>query len=165
MIERIETTQQKRGRTPNNKTITNFHISDELWSTLQPLLRGERPQSFMRQLRAFHLTMEMPPERRSAGGACHPPIERLRSRSNDSPTPSQSHPMILFSQARSRERSTSFKEAIFACAFWWPVFACRDVGARSLLSSRTGGGDRHESTGVTTRARGFGHSHACMTSG
>jgi putative transposase len=27
-----------RARTPNNKTTTNFHVSDELWAVFQPLL-------------------------------------------------------------------------------------------------------------------------------
>jgi transposase len=32
------TTQQRRERTPNNRTTTGYRISDELWSVLQPLL-------------------------------------------------------------------------------------------------------------------------------
>jgi transposase len=32
------TTEHKRERTPNNKTTTNFRITDELWSVFQPLL-------------------------------------------------------------------------------------------------------------------------------
>lgn len=38
MTENPATTQRKRARTPNNKTTTNFHISDELWNVLEPLL-------------------------------------------------------------------------------------------------------------------------------
>lgn len=38
MTEAAETTKRERKRTPNNKTTTNFRISDELWKVLQPLL-------------------------------------------------------------------------------------------------------------------------------
>lgn len=38
MTKQPATTQRKHARTPNNKTTTNFRISDELWSVLQPLL-------------------------------------------------------------------------------------------------------------------------------
>lgn len=38
MTEKPATAQRKRARTPNNKTTTNFRISDGLWSVLQPLL-------------------------------------------------------------------------------------------------------------------------------
>ena len=31
-------TKRERKRTPNNKTTTGFHLSDELWAILQPLL-------------------------------------------------------------------------------------------------------------------------------
>jgi transposase len=31
-------TKRERKRTPNNKTTTGFHLSDELWAALQPLL-------------------------------------------------------------------------------------------------------------------------------
>lgn len=30
--------KRTRARTPNNKTTTNFHVSDELWAEFQPLL-------------------------------------------------------------------------------------------------------------------------------
>jgi transposase len=30
--------KRTRRRTPNNKTTTNFHVSDELWAVFQPLL-------------------------------------------------------------------------------------------------------------------------------
>jgi len=30
--------KRRRARTPNNKTTTNFHVSDALWAVLQPLL-------------------------------------------------------------------------------------------------------------------------------
>ena len=30
--------KRTRTRTPNNKTTTNFHVSDELWTVFQPLL-------------------------------------------------------------------------------------------------------------------------------
>lgn len=40
MSEQTETTRTKRtrARTPNNKTTTGFHISDELWAVLEPML-------------------------------------------------------------------------------------------------------------------------------
>jgi transposase len=31
-------TKRERKRSPNNKTTTGFHLSDELWAALQPLL-------------------------------------------------------------------------------------------------------------------------------
>jgi len=36
--EHSNTIKHMRARTPNNKTITGFHISDELWAVLQPLI-------------------------------------------------------------------------------------------------------------------------------
>lgn len=38
MTKQPATTQRKRARTPNNKTTTNFRISDAMWNVLQPLL-------------------------------------------------------------------------------------------------------------------------------
>jgi len=38
MTEPPSTPKRERKRTPNNKTTTNFCISDELWSIFQPLL-------------------------------------------------------------------------------------------------------------------------------
>lgn len=40
MSEEAETTQAKRtrARTPNNKTTTGFHVTDELWAIIAPLL-------------------------------------------------------------------------------------------------------------------------------
>lgn len=38
MTKQPATTQRKRTRTPNNKTTTNFRISDGMWNVLQPLL-------------------------------------------------------------------------------------------------------------------------------
>lgn len=40
MSEQTETTQAKRtqARTPNNKTTTSFHVSDELLAVLEPKL-------------------------------------------------------------------------------------------------------------------------------
>ena len=40
MSEQSETNQAKRtrARTPNNKTTTSFHISDELWAVFEPML-------------------------------------------------------------------------------------------------------------------------------
>ena len=37
-MNRQETKERKRERTPNNHTTTGFRISDELWAQLQPLL-------------------------------------------------------------------------------------------------------------------------------
>ena len=37
-MNRQETKERKRERTPNNGTTTGFRISDELWAVLQPLL-------------------------------------------------------------------------------------------------------------------------------
>ncbi len=34
--------QRTRRRTPNNKTTTHFHVSDELWALLEPLLPVHR---------------------------------------------------------------------------------------------------------------------------
>ena len=36
-MNRQETKERKRERTPNNRTTTGFRISDELWAQLQPL--------------------------------------------------------------------------------------------------------------------------------
>ncbi len=36
--EKIIKPKRTRVRTPNNKTTTNFHMSDELWAVFQPLL-------------------------------------------------------------------------------------------------------------------------------
>lgn len=38
MTELATTTKRQRARTPNNKTTTNFRLSDKLWNMLQPLL-------------------------------------------------------------------------------------------------------------------------------
>ena len=38
MTKRPATSERQRVRTPNNKTTTNFRISDELWNVFQPLL-------------------------------------------------------------------------------------------------------------------------------
>ena len=38
MTKTTATTKRKLARTPNNKTTTNFCISDELWDVFQPLL-------------------------------------------------------------------------------------------------------------------------------
>jgi transposase len=38
MTNQPATTKRRRERTPNNKTTTDFRISDELWSVFQPLL-------------------------------------------------------------------------------------------------------------------------------
>ncbi|MDW8327961.1 MAG: IS5 family transposase [Anaerolineales bacterium] len=38
MTKQAVSTQRARARTPNNKTTTNFRISDALWDVLQPLL-------------------------------------------------------------------------------------------------------------------------------
>ena len=37
-MNRQETKNRERERTPNNRTTTGFRISDELWAVLQPLL-------------------------------------------------------------------------------------------------------------------------------
>jgi putative transposase len=37
-MNRQETKERKRERTPNNRTTTGFRISDELWALLHPLL-------------------------------------------------------------------------------------------------------------------------------
>jgi putative transposase len=37
-MNKQETKERKRERTPNNRTTTGFRISDELWGLLQPLL-------------------------------------------------------------------------------------------------------------------------------
>lgn len=37
-MNRQETKERERKRTPNNRTTTGFRITDELWSVLQPLL-------------------------------------------------------------------------------------------------------------------------------
>lgn len=38
MTQQPATTQRKRARTPNNKTTTNFRITDAQWNVLEPLL-------------------------------------------------------------------------------------------------------------------------------
>jgi len=38
MTKQPATPKRQRTRTPNNKTTTNFRISDELWNVFQPLL-------------------------------------------------------------------------------------------------------------------------------
>ena len=37
-MNREETKNRERERTPNNRTTTGFRISDELWAVLEPLL-------------------------------------------------------------------------------------------------------------------------------
>ena len=37
-MSKQDTTNQRRERTPNNRTTTGYRISDELWEVLQPLL-------------------------------------------------------------------------------------------------------------------------------
>ncbi len=52
-MSKQERTKRRRERTPNNRTMTGYRISDELWAVLQPLLPvhvnthrfgGERPR-------------------------------------------------------------------------------------------------------------------------
>jgi transposase len=38
MTKQSATTKCERARTPNNKTTTNFRLSDELWNVFQPLI-------------------------------------------------------------------------------------------------------------------------------
>jgi putative transposase len=38
LAEKITKPKRTRARTPNNKTTTNFHMSDALWKLFQPLL-------------------------------------------------------------------------------------------------------------------------------
>jgi transposase len=38
IVQKKPQAKRTRARTPNNKTTTNFHVSDQLWTLFQPLL-------------------------------------------------------------------------------------------------------------------------------